>query len=86
MKLLLVFLLLMVSAAAQELAQSRPLDSQGLPIDWIAQIASTHSESSPQSQGISVPWHPAARSGGGAALPPRGGSGDGARGRSGEGT
>ena len=48
------------------------------PADWLALTSSTDSISS-QSQGLTAPWHPAARAGGGAALPPRGGSGNGAQ-------
>ena len=45
----------------------------------LALTSSTDSASS-QSEGLTSPWHPAARAGGGAALPPRGGSGNGANG------
>jgi len=41
--------------------------------DWLNLSAPSSSTSDPH--GISTPWHPIARAGGGAALPPRGGSG-----------
>jgi len=44
--------------------------------DWLSLSKPTSGSS--QTDGISNPWHPLARAGGGAALPPRGGSGSGA--------
>ncbi len=55
-----------------------PAPKQSQPLDLLALTSSTDSTSA-QSQGLTTPWHPAARAGGGAALPPRGGSGNGAQ-------
>ena len=52
-----------------------PAPNQSQPADWLSQLLSSGSAST-QSQGLGTPWHPAARAGGGAALPPRGGSGN----------
>src|SRR5579885_1426057 len=45
--------------------------------DWLT--LSPASDASATGSGLSTPWHPAARAGGGQALPPRGGSGNGAQ-------
>jgi hypothetical protein len=50
---------------------------QGLPADWLKQTFGQPADSG-ESHGISSPWQPARRPGGGAALPGRGGSGSGA--------
>ena len=63
---------------ARELTNQAPAPTRGLPVDWLASTGSTSTAPS-QSHGISSPWQPAARAGGGAALPPRGGSGSGAQ-------
>jgi hypothetical protein len=47
------------------------------PSDWLTLSAPSYPASSDRA-GISSPWHPAARAGGGAAMAPRGGSGNGA--------
>ncbi len=44
--------------------------------DWLT-LGAAPSQSDSSDQGISSPWHPAARAGGGAAMAPRGGSGNG---------
>ena len=44
--------------------------------DWLTLLPASGSDSS--QSGIAAPWHPASRAGGGSALPPRGGSGNGA--------
>jgi len=53
-------------------AQSPQTTVQG-GSDWLTFLPVSNSDSS--ESGISTPWHPIARAGGGAALPPRGGSG-----------
>jgi YD repeat-containing protein len=45
--------------------------------DWLT-LSDPAAASSAEPQGISTPWHPVARAGGGAAMAPRGGSGNGA--------
>ncbi len=55
-----------------------PAAGRSQPIDVLALVSSTGSASA-DPHGISTPWHPAARTGGGAALAPRGGSGRGAQ-------
>jgi hypothetical protein len=65
------------SGSVQELTNQVLAASQSQP-DWLALTASADLASS-QSEGLTTPWHPAARAGGGAALPPRGGSGNGAQ-------
>ena len=61
-------------AAIEQPAASQPAQS----IDALSSISSADSGAS-ESHGLSAPWHPAGRAGGGAALPPRGGSGNGAQ-------
>ena len=56
----------------------RVAPKQGLPDDWLAKTFGNTADTS-EARGISSPWQPASRPGGGAALPPRGGSGSGAQ-------
>ncbi len=64
------------SAGSQGNAASaaRPAPTDGG--DWLT-LGAAPSQSDSSDQGISSPWHPAARAGGGAAMAPRGGSGNG---------
>ena len=63
-------------AAAQATPQPTPIATQGLPVDWLRRSRRrTHGV---RIHGISRTRHPVARPGGDAALPPRGGSGNGA--------
>ena len=57
---------------------TRPWRKPAEPIDWLP-LTSLMGSVPPQSGGISMPWHPASRAGGGAAMAPRGGSGNGAQ-------
>ena len=67
-------------AAAVPLASGmRATPKQGLPDDWLAQTFGNNTADTSDAHGISSPWQPASRPGGGAALPPRGGSGSGAQ-------
>ena len=68
----------MGGGSVQGLNDQKPVTNQAQPIDPLALTPSADSATS-QPQGITTPWHPAARAGGGAALPPRGGSGNGAQ-------
>jgi hypothetical protein len=61
--------------AAQEVAA--PARAKAPADDELTKALSPSSDTS-SSTGISTPWKPASRPGGGAALPPRGGSGNGA--------
>jgi hypothetical protein len=51
---------------------------QSQPVDALSLTSSADANSS-EAHGISTPWHPTARAGGGAAMAPRGGSGNGAQ-------
>ena len=61
-------------AAIEQPAASQPAQS----IDGLSSISAADSSAS-EPHGLSAPWHPVGRAGGGAALPPRGGSGNGAQ-------
>ena len=67
-------------AASTPLASSpRAVAKQGLPDDWLAQTFGNNTADTSETHGISSPWQPASPPGGGAAVPPRGGSGSGAQ-------
>jgi hypothetical protein len=65
-------------SAVQDATNQKISANQSQTVDWLALMTSSDSASS-ESVGISIPWRPAARVGGGAAQPPRGGSGSGAQ-------
>ena len=64
------------SAAVPDVAA--PVKTKSPATDRLSVMAPSKSDSTP-AKGITAPWHPASRAGGGSALPPRGGSGNGAQ-------
>ena len=61
------------SGAAPGTADTATRSNQGASSDWL-NLSNAPAGDAPEAHGISAQWHPAKGAGGGAALPPRGGS------------